>query len=111
MQSANKIWPVYVIFQKKNFYQKILLKLLPENQLQTLLCLQRIKRNLYWKVKFLKCPAFIRYVIAKISRFAKSTCTHPQSPFYRGFSENQKGHGSSFQATFFIRFFDINFSF
>ena len=25
-QSGDEIWPVYVLFQKKNFYQKIILK-------------------------------------------------------------------------------------
>ena len=28
-QSVNKIWPVYVILHKKNFYQKILWKIWP----------------------------------------------------------------------------------
>ena len=30
-QSVNEIWPVYVILQKKKFYQKTLQKLRPEN--------------------------------------------------------------------------------
>ena len=30
MQFVNEIWPVYVILQKKKFYQKIPEKLLPE---------------------------------------------------------------------------------
>ena len=29
MQPANEIWPVYVILQKKKFYQKTLQKLVP----------------------------------------------------------------------------------
>ena len=31
MQSVNEIWPVYVILQKKEFHQKNLQKLWPEN--------------------------------------------------------------------------------
>ena len=31
IQSVNEIWSVYVILQKKKFYQKILQKLQPEN--------------------------------------------------------------------------------
>ena len=49
---------------------------------------------------FLKQGIYIRYVIAKLSKFV----------FYRGFSENWKGPGTSFQATIFIEFFD-NFFF
>ena len=30
MQCVNVIWSVYVILQKKNFYQKVLQKLRPE---------------------------------------------------------------------------------
>ena len=40
-----------------------------------------------------------------------SACRPPQIPFYRGFSENQKGPGASFQAIFFIKCFDKNLSF
>ena len=66
MQSINEIWPVNVIFQKKKIPQKILQKLRPENQFQALLCLQRIKHNFYWKMKFLKQATYIRHAIAKL---------------------------------------------
>ena len=36
-----------------------------------LLCLQRIKHNYYWKMKFLKQAIYIRYVIAKLSKFVQ----------------------------------------
>ena len=39
------------IAKEKNC-QKTLQKLRPEQQFQTLLCLQRIKHNFYWKIKF-----------------------------------------------------------
>ena len=39
----------------------------------------------------------------------KSACTPLQIPYYRGFFKNEKGAGSSFQATFFIEFFDKKF--
>ena len=35
-----------------------------------------------------------------------SACWPPQNPFYRRIFENQKGLGTSFQATFLIDFFD-----
>ena len=40
---------------------------------KTLLCLQRIKHNHYWKMKFLKQATYIRYVIAKLPKFAQSS--------------------------------------
>ena len=42
---------------------------------------------------------------------SKSANRPPQIPFYRGFFENQKGPGTSFQATLFIELFDKKFSF
>ena len=33
--------------------------------------LQRIKHNLYWKMNFLKQATYIRYVIAKVSKFVQ----------------------------------------
>ena len=41
----------------------------------------------------------------------KSARRPPQIPFSRRFFVNQKGPGTSFQATFFIEFFDKNFTF
>ena len=35
----------------------------------------------------------------------------PQIPFYNGYFENQKGHGTSFQVIFFIGFFNKRFYF
>ena len=68
-QSVNEIWPVYVISQKKKIYQKIPRKLRPENEFQAPLSLQRIKHNLYWKRKLLKQATYIKYVLAKPSKF------------------------------------------
>ena len=50
--SVSEIWPVYVILHKK----KVLSKNSTKNATwkQSLLCLQRIEHNLYWKMKFLK---------------------------------------------------------
>ena len=42
---------------------------------------------------------------------SKSACRFPQILFYRGFFENKKGPGTSFQATYFADFFDKTFSF
>ena len=75
------------------------------------MCLQRIKRNLYWKMKFLRQAAYIRYVIAKLSKCVQAAHWPPQIPFYRRLSEYWKAPGTSFQATFFIEFFDKKFCF
>ena len=45
MQSGNEIWPVYVILQKKKFYQKIVRKMWPGNQFQALFNFHRILRK------------------------------------------------------------------
>ena len=42
---CNEVWPVFVL-------------------------LQRIKQNLYWKIKFLKQATYIRYVMAKLNQHA-----------------------------------------
>ena len=36
-----------------------------------LLCLQRIKHNLYWEMKFLRQTPYIRYVLVKLSKFVQ----------------------------------------
>ena len=41
-QSGNEIWPVYVILQNENFYQKSLLKMCLANYFQALFNFQRI---------------------------------------------------------------------
>ena len=56
-QSVNEIWPDYVKFQKKSFHLKIMQR--PENYVQTLLCLRRIKHNLYCKIKLFKQSTYI----------------------------------------------------
>ena len=70
-QLVNEIWPVYVILQKKNFHEKNYTKIVAWKQFQELLCLQRMKQNFYWKVKFLKQASYVRYVIAKLLRFVQ----------------------------------------
>ena len=57
----------------------------------------------------LKQATYIRYVLAELSKFVQTGHRPPQIPFYRGFFENQKGPGNSFQATLFIEFFDKKF--
>ena len=74
----------FVILQEKKFHQKFLQKLRPENQFHALLRLQRIKNNFYWTMKFLKQATFIRYVIAKLSKFVQiSTLTSSDSVLRR----------------------------
>ena len=67
--------------------------------------LQRIRHNLYWKMKLLKQAIYIRHVIAELSKFIQSACKHFQIPFYRGFFENSKGPGTSSHAKFSCNFF------
>ena len=83
----------------------------PENSFLALLCLQRIKHNLYWKIKFLKQPACITYVIAKISKFVKVSMHTSSDSFLQKILWKLKGLGTSLQATFFIKVFDQNLSF
>ena len=67
MQSVNEIQPAYIILQKKKKFKKYLQKLRAENQFQALLCLQRIKHNLYCKMNSLKetkiCPNQHAYLL------------------------------------------------
>ena len=71
MKSVNEIWPSLCHITKEKLHQKILQKLRHESKFQALLCLQRIKRNFYWKMKFLKQATCIRYAIAKLSKFVQ----------------------------------------
>ena len=100
-QSVNKIRPVGAILQKKKFYQKILQKLRPE-----ILCLQRIKDNLYWNMKFFKQATYIRYVLIKLSKFVQTAHWPPQIPFYRWFLENWKVYELVSRPHFSLEFFD-----
>ena len=49
--------------RRKKIYKTIPGKLRPENYFQALLSLQRIKRNLYWKMKLIKQAIYFRYVL------------------------------------------------
>ena len=57
-------------------------------------------------MNFLEQADCIRYEIAKLSNMVQSACRLPQIPDHRGFFKNNKGLGTSFQATFFAYFFD-----
>ena len=52
-----------------------------ENYFRALLRLQRIKHNLYLKMKYLKQPAYIRYVTATASKFVK-IIMHASSDYF-----------------------------
>ena len=58
-------------YKRNNFMKKIPQKLRPGNQFQTLLSLQRINHNLYWKMKLLKQATHIRHKLAKLSKFVQ----------------------------------------
>ena len=59
------------ILQKKKTYEKNLQKLRPGNYFQSFLCLHRIKHNLYWKIKLLKQPTYVRYALGKLTKFVQ----------------------------------------
>ena len=73
------------------YKRKILLKIFTKTATQKLLWLQRIKHNIYWKIKFLKQATYIRYVLAKLSKFVQISTPTFQIPFYRGFLKIGKG--------------------
>ena len=50
-----------------------------------------IKRNLYWNVKLLKKATYIRYVLAKLSKFVQISTQTSSDSFLRWYFENQKG--------------------
>ena len=75
-----------------------------------LMFLQRIKHNLYWKMKYLKQATYIRSAVAKLSEFIQISMQSSSDSFYRGFLENWKGPGTSFQAIFFTEDFNKKFS-
>ena len=84
-----KLTSLDYITQKKN--QKISnnKKLKNKKLFQVLLCLQRIKQNLYQKIKFLNQATYVYYVIASYQNLSKSAWR----AFYRGFLQNEKGLG------------------
>ena len=68
-KKVNQFWPVYVILQNTKLYQKSPQNLQPENQFHALLYSQRIKHNLYCKMKLLKQATYITYVLATLLKF------------------------------------------
>ena len=50
--------------------------------------LQNIKYNSYWEMEFLKQATYIRYVIAKLSKFVQIFMQNSSDSFYRGFVDN-----------------------
>ena len=79
------------------------------NNFQALLCLQRIKHNLYWKMKFLEQATYIRYDIAKLSKYVQISMLASSDYFLHRILWKLKGPGTSLQAIFFKEFFDENF--
>ena len=59
----------------------------------------------------MKQATYIRYVLAKLSKFVQIGTLTSTGSFYRGFLENEKGSENSFQATFSIEVSDKKFSF
>ena len=97
----------FMSYSKRNFIKNFYINW-PGNQFHSLLCLQRIKHNFYWKKKFLNYFTYIRHQ-SKISPNQHAGLL--RFLFDKGFVENQKRAGTSFQATIFIQFFDKKFYF
>ena len=70
--------------RRKNFIKKFYKNYGLKTSTRHLSCLQRIKHNFYWKMKFLKQATYIRYVIAKLLKFAQTACRAPQNLFTEG---------------------------
>ena len=71
-----EIWPYQ---KRKKFIEKFHKKLWPENYFQAFSCFQRVKHNLYCKMKFLKQASYIWSVIAKITK----TCSNQHADLLR----------------------------
>ena len=71
----NKIWRVYVILQKKKFYQKFLKNCDQKTSSRPFCVCKELKRNLYWKMKFLKEAADIRLYISKTIKMCPNQYT------------------------------------
>ena len=56
-------------------------------------------------MKLLKQATYMKYAIGKLSKFVQIRMLTSTDLLYRGFFENKKGPGTSFQATFFLEFF------
>ena len=54
-----KFGQIMSYYKRKKIIKQFHKKLRPENKFQALLCLQRIKHNLYWKMKLLKQATYI----------------------------------------------------
>ena len=52
VQSENEIWPIYVILQEENFYQKILQKLRPETSFRLFCVCKELSTTSVRKLNF-----------------------------------------------------------
>ena len=109
-KSVNKIWPVYVILQN---YQKKLSKKSTKTATWKLVS-SSIRKELSTtsiaKWNFWNQVSYITDVLATLSKFVQISRLLCMI-FCRGFFENWKESGTSFQVTIFIECFDKNFSF
>ena len=64
---------LFYITKEKKIIKNFFKKLRPENRFKALLWLQRMKHNLYWKMKLLNRATYIKYVIAKLSKFVHTS--------------------------------------
>ena len=78
----------FISYYKKKVYQKIIQKLRQKTSSRPLSCLKRSKRNLYWKMKFLKQATYVRFVTAKLSKFIKIDVQASSDSFLQKFFEN-----------------------
>ena len=98
-------------YKRKNFIKKLYQNCGLKTSSRPFFDLQRIKHNFYWKMKFLKQATYIGYVIAKLSKSVQISMLTSLESLLQWILGNQKGPGTSLQATFFIEFFDKKFYF
>ena len=92
----------HITILSKIWTKTVTWKLVPE-----LLCLQKIKHNLYRKIKFLKQAFYIRYVLAKLLKFVQISTLTSRFLFTKDSWKIKKGlelvSRSNFQPNFITR--------
>ena len=85
-------------YKRKNLVKKFYKNCGLKTSSRPCFCLQRIKHNFYWKMKYLKQATYIRYVIAKQSKFVQVSMLTSSEFFIQRilFFKTLKGPDTSF---------------
>ena len=105
---VNGIWSVHAILQKK----KNIRKFCKYCNLKTNSMPFSVHKELQflWEMKFLKQTTYVSYVITKLSKSVQINKRTSSDSFIKRILWKLKGPGTSFQTTFFTKFFDKKFS-